>query len=146
MPLATIKFTRTRCKECLLLTDRNHPNLWASKARLAAVHGQLDEARWTPFSYWSASTQFGFLPRSEGRRTTTRRRTPCSTKGFGEGWQPAWSIGVRGTIPLWTFGKIDAIKRAAEANVRYTEWISRSTRSRHANGREARLLRAHARP
>jgi len=126
MPLATIKVHAYTLQECLLLTDRNI-ELWASKARLAAVHGQLDEARWTPFSYWSASTQFGFLPPIGGRRTTTRRvhralqRIRRRLAACVVDWRSR-------PIPLWTFGKIDAIKRAAEANVRYTEWDLEKTR------------------
>ena len=30
--------------ECLALADRNHPNVWAARARLGVARGQLDEA------------------------------------------------------------------------------------------------------
>src|SRR5262249_27202688 len=43
-------------------------------------------------------------------------------QGFGDGWQPAFGIGVRGTVPLWTFGKIESVKKAAEGRVRVNEW------------------------
>src|SRR5690348_1818583 len=46
-PIATIKGHAYSLDECLLLADRNHPNLWAARARLAVTHAQLDEARWT---------------------------------------------------------------------------------------------------
>ncbi|HEY6459815.1 MAG TPA: hypothetical protein VIY73_06675, partial [Polyangiaceae bacterium] len=36
-------------EECLALADRNFPNLWAARARLAFTHAQLEEARWTPW-------------------------------------------------------------------------------------------------
>src|SRR5689334_11502380 len=61
-PMATIKPHAYTLQECLLLAERNHPLLWASRARLAAVHGELDEARWTPFSYWGLNASAGFLP------------------------------------------------------------------------------------
>src|SRR4051812_47538390 len=51
-PIATIKPHAYTLAECLSLTERNHPQLWASKARLAYVHAQLDEAKFTPYSYW----------------------------------------------------------------------------------------------
>lgn len=121
-PLATIKPRPYTLAECLALADRNYPNLWAARARLAVTHAQLDEARWTPFSYWSANARFGMLPPIGG--TPFYNATPYNTlfQGIGSGWQPFLSFGVSGTIPLYTFGKIDSIKRAAEAQVRLSEW------------------------
>ena len=121
-PIPTIKPHAYTLPECLLLAERNHPLLWAARARLAGVHAQLDEARWTPYSYWNASSTFGYLPPIGG--TPFYNGTPYTVlyQGFGNGWQPFFSVGVRGQVPLWTFGKIDAIKRAAEANVRVNEW------------------------
>src|SRR5438552_2217823 len=55
-PVQTIKGHAYTLKECLALADRNFPNLWAARARLAFVHAQLDEAKWTPFSQWSLSS------------------------------------------------------------------------------------------
>ena len=50
-PIQTIRTHAYTLSECLLLAERNAPQIWAAKARLASAHGQLDEARWTPFSY-----------------------------------------------------------------------------------------------
>src|SRR4051812_34540743 len=47
-PMATIKAHQYTLAECLALTDRNHPLLWAARARLAGVHAQLEEAIYTP--------------------------------------------------------------------------------------------------
>jgi outer membrane protein TolC len=41
---------------------------------------------------------------------------------FGSGIQPVYSLDINGVLPLYTFGKIDAGKRAAEAQVRVSEW------------------------
>ena len=121
-PIATIRPHAYTLDECLLLAERNHPNLWASRARLAVVHGQLDEARWQPFSYWSFSSQFGYIPPIGG--TPFYNATPYTVlyQGFGDGWQPFVSMSMRGQVPLYTFGKISSIKQAAEANVRVNEW------------------------
>ncbi len=121
-PLATIKPHAYTLRECLLLADRNAPQLWAARARLSMVHAQLDEAKWTPFSFWNASATFGYLPPIGG--TAFYNATPYTAlyKGFGEGWEPAFSIGVNGTLPIYTFNKIESIKKAAEANVRVNEW------------------------
>ena len=121
-PIATIRPHAYTLAECLSLSDRNHPNLWAARARLAFVHGQLDEARWTPFSYWSASATTGVLPTIGGTPFYNAVPRSALNQGFGQDFQPFLTFGVRGTIPIYTFGKIDSIKKAAEAQVRYNEW------------------------
>lgn len=120
--IATIRPRAYTLSECLALADRNHPNLWAAKARLAAVHAQLDEAKWTPYSFWSASATGGVLPPLGG--TPFYNATPFTVlnTGPGDGWQPFLQFNVRGTIPLFTFGKIDNIARSAAAQVRFNEW------------------------
>lgn len=127
-PLATIKPHAYSLKECLLLADRNAPLVWAARARLGVVHGQLDEAKWSPYSFWNANAQFGYLPPIGG--TAFYNATPYTDlyRGFGSGWQPAFSIGVGGTLPIYTFNKIESIKKAAEANVRVNEWDLEKTR------------------
>lgn len=127
-PIATIKPRAYNLGECLMLAERNHPNLWAARARLAFVHGQLDEARWTPFSQASANANFGYLPPLGG--TPFYNGTPYTVlyRGIGDGWEPAFSMGIRYNLPLYTFGKIEAVKKSAEANVRVSEWDLEKTR------------------
>ncbi|MDB4939376.1 MAG: putative outer rane efflux protein [Labilithrix sp.] len=121
-PIATIKPHAYTLAECLSLSERNHPNLWAARARLAYVHGQLDEAKYTPYSYWSANATTGLLPTIGGTPFYNAVPRSALSQGFGSDFQPFLTFGVRGTIPIYTFGKIDSIKRAAEAQVRYNEW------------------------
>jgi outer membrane protein TolC len=128
MPVATIRAHAYSLQECLLLAERNAPQLWAARARLAAVHGQLEEARWTPFSYWSMSSTFGYLPPIGGTPFYNASPYTLLYQGFGQGWQPFFSLGVRGTVPLWTFGKIESAKKAAEGRVRVNEWDLEKTR------------------
>src|ERR1700723_2703355 len=54
-PVAKVKGHAYTLDECLALTDRNHPNLWAARARLAYVHAQLEEIKWVPFSQFTAN-------------------------------------------------------------------------------------------
>src|SRR5215472_15828621 len=61
-PTATIQLHRYTLAECLALADRNHPSLWAARARLAFVHAQLDEAKWTPYFQWTAQAATGVVP------------------------------------------------------------------------------------
>ena len=121
-PIATIKMHAYSLQECLLLAERNAPQLWAARARLAAVHGQLEEARWTPYSYWSMSTTFGYAPPIGGTPFYNSSPYALLYRGFGDGWQPTFGLNIRGTVPLYTFGKIEAVKRAAEGRARVNEW------------------------
>jgi outer membrane protein, multidrug efflux system len=121
-PVATIKLHPYSLQECLLLAERNAPQIWAARAKLAFAHGQLDEAKWTPFSYWSASSTFGYLPPIGGTAFYNASPYQLLYQGFGDGWQPFFTLSVRGTVPLWTFGKIETVKKAAEGRIRVSEW------------------------
>ena len=52
--------------ECLELADRNHPHLWAARARVGQAHAQLEEAKWLPFWQWSAQAGGGVAPQIGG--------------------------------------------------------------------------------
>src|SRR5579863_5274877 len=59
---ATLRPHQYSLAECLALADRNFPNLWAARARLALAHAQLEEAKWIPWFQWSAQGSLGVLP------------------------------------------------------------------------------------
>src|ERR1700691_5657703 len=63
---STISLHQFSLEECLALADRNFPNLWAARARLAYAHAQLEEARWTPWFQWTAQSTFGVAPSLQG--------------------------------------------------------------------------------
>src|SRR5579862_7078747 len=79
-PIVTVHMRTYTLEECLALTDRNHPNLWAARARLAYVHAQLDEAHWTPWDQWSASSNFSVIPAIDG--TAVYTSTPVTAKNI----------------------------------------------------------------
>ena len=108
-PIATIKMHSYTLAECLALADRNHPNLWAARARLGAVHAQLDEAKYTPYSYWSASSTFGVLPTIGGTPFYNAVPRSVLNQGIGDSYQPFLQFSIRGTVPIYTFGKIESI-------------------------------------
>lgn len=114
--------------ECLALTERNHPNIWAARARLAAVHAQLDEARWTPYWQWSASALTGVLPHIGGTAMYTASPAAALNTSLTDGLNPFLRADLSGVVPLYTFGKIGALTGAAEANVRVNEWDLAKTR------------------
>jgi multidrug efflux system outer membrane protein len=126
-PTPTIRPHQYTLEECLALADRNFPNLWAERARLAYAHAQLDEAIWTPWFQWSAQSSFGVSPPLQGTviypqsslGTVTLSSQNISTTNNLE---PFLHFGVSGVVPLYTFGKIDTARDAAEANVRVSEW------------------------
>lgn len=114
---------RYSLSECLALADRNHPNLWAARARLSVVHAQLDEARWAPFFQgWSANATIGVIPPLGGTpyygATPSILLNPNLNTSFG----PFFQFSVNGGVPLYTFGKITGYIHAAEAQIRMNEW------------------------
>ena len=119
----TIRAHQYTLEESLALADRNFPNLWAARARLAYTHAQLEEARWTPWFQWSASTLFGVIPPLVGTVIFPEGTTLNSRNITGlSGLQPAFHFDIGGAIPLYTFGKITSSLEAAEAGVRVSEW------------------------
>lgn len=114
--------------ECLALADRNFPNVWAARARLAYTHAQLEEAKWIPFFQWSANAVFGATPPLLGS-VVYPEATQYSKNitSFGD-LSPAMHFDISGTFPLYTFGKIEAGWEAAAANVRVSEWDMEKTR------------------
>ena len=108
--------------ECLSLTEKNHPNLWAARARLAYVHSQLDEARWTPFWQWTANVGASVLPPITGTSVYTSSSPNSRNVSLTSGLEPIVHFDINGVIPLYTFGKITAAKEAATAGVRVSEW------------------------
>ena len=118
--IATIRPHAYTLPECLALTDRNHPQIWAAKARLTNVRAQLDEAIWTPwFQGWNAGGTVGYLPTIGG--TGYYGEAPVTIR-TATNYQPFLQFTVNGAIPLYTFGKISAITEAARGQVRYNEW------------------------
>jgi multidrug efflux system outer membrane protein len=119
---ATIRAHQSTLEECLALADRNFPNLWAARARLAFTHAQLEEARWTPWFQWSAQSTFGVLPPLGG--TVLYPQSTLSSRNITAlgNLQPFFGFGISGVVPLYTFGKIETALDAAEANVRVSEW------------------------
>jgi multidrug efflux system outer membrane protein len=119
---ATIRTHAYTLTECLALADRNFPNLWAARARLALAHAQLEEARWTPWFQWFAQSSFGVAPTLSG--TVVFPQSNLSNRNITSigNLEPFLGFGLSGVVPLYTFGKITSALDAADANVRVSEW------------------------
>jgi outer membrane protein TolC len=100
-------------RQCLDLADRNHPNILAAQARLEGMRAQLDEARTAPFSAFTLTAGAGPAPTFRGGQIYTQDREVGLNANLGMAWQAS----LTGTIPLWTFGKITSLRRAAEAQI-----------------------------
>ncbi len=124
--------------ECLALMEKNHPSLWAARARLAYVHAQLDEAKWTPFFQWSAAAGASVLPPITGTSVYTSSSASSRNVSLTDGLEPILHFELNGVVPLYTFGKITAAKEAATAGVRVSEWdLERSRQQARMDVRKA---------
>jgi multidrug efflux system outer membrane protein len=119
---ATIALHQYTLTECLALADRNFPNLWAARARLAYAHAQLEEAKWTPWFQWTAQSSFGVAPSLQGSVLYPQANLQNRNITTLGNLQPFVGYGLSGVVPLYTFGKIETAREAAEANVRVSEW------------------------
>jgi len=119
--VATIAAHAYTLPECLALTERNHPALWAARARLEYAHGQLEEAKWVPFFNWTSNFGTTLLPPIGGTGLYTQSALSARNFSFLNS-QPLVHFDINGTVPLYTFGKIESGREAAEAGVRVSEW------------------------
>jgi outer membrane protein TolC len=105
---------------CLELSERNHPNIWAARARLEKMRAELSEAHTAPFSQFTVTGGAGFAPTVRGNDLySPNTDTSLSKVSIKNGF--AWRIGIDGVVPLWTFGKMTNLWDAAEAQVKVGE-------------------------
>ncbi|MCU0658661.1 MAG: TolC family protein [Polyangiaceae bacterium] len=104
-------------KQCIELADHNHPNILAARSKVEGMRAQLDEARTAPFSAFTLTAGAGPAPTFRGGQIYTQDREVGLNSNLGMAWQ----ANLSGTIPLWTFGKITSLRRAAEAQIRVGE-------------------------
>jgi outer membrane protein TolC len=117
-PPATVHASRgANLRRCLDLAERNHPNIWAARARLSSMRAQLDEAHFAPFSEFTATGGFGLAPTVRGNNIYSPNTEVSLSSSMGVFWR----IGVEGIVPLWTFGKMTNLWHAAEAQIKVGE-------------------------
>jgi outer membrane protein, multidrug efflux system len=116
--MPTIKPHAYTLAECLALADRNHPNLWAARARVAAAHAQLSEAKWTPFSNFSSTMIIGAFPTIGGSPFYgASPRETVNNPGVAGFAGPFFRFEVNGAIPLYTFGEWDSEKQRQQVRM-----------------------------
>ncbi|MEM9071797.1 MAG: TolC family protein [Myxococcota bacterium] len=102
----------------LKAAEERYPALDVHDARIRAAQARLEEARFSPFFRgWEATAGLTIAPRAEGTVIfSDQGQLPISN-----GWAPVVDLGVRAFIPLYTFGKLRNLKRAARAGIRAEE-------------------------
>lgn len=106
--------------------DATYPALQADEHALAAAEARLWEARISPFFQWTGTAGVTVAPEARG----TALFSPDDALPLDNPYQPAISAGVQGVIPIYTFGKIRAAWRAAQAGIDAAELQREVTRAR----------------
>jgi outer membrane protein TolC len=121
-------------RECLELADRNHPSLMAARARLGVMRAQVDEAHTAPFSSFTLVAGAAPAPTFRGGPVYTQDREVGLNGNIGM----AWGFSVDGTVPIWTFGKVTNLWKAADAQVLVGQQDVRKVRNQiHLDVRKA---------
>jgi outer membrane protein TolC len=103
--------------ECLSFAELNYPKVQEAAAQLERMRAQLWEARTAPYSQFNANAGVALAPTVAG----TALYSPNTDQSITSSMALAWSVGVSGAVPLWTFGKIQSAGQAAAAQVKVGE-------------------------
>lgn len=90
-----------------------YPGLKAAKADVDAARARLDEARLSPFFQFEGQARFFVAPGARG----TAIFSPDPQIPWSNRWGPGGELGIQGGIPIYTFGKYRAGKKAASAGI-----------------------------
>lgn len=104
-------------EQCLDMAASNYASVSEARARISAVEARLLEARTAPFSDFSTTAGIALAPTVRG----TGVYSPDTDVALSRNMALAWQVGIQGTLPLWTFGKIDNLQEAARAQVEVKE-------------------------
>lgn len=104
---------RLTLQRCLELAQQNYPKVSEARARLAIAEAQASESRIAPFSEFSSTAGIAAAPTVRGTSWFSEDTDVALKADMGLAWQ----FGVSGNVPLWTFGKIDNLQRAADAQI-----------------------------
>lgn len=116
-PLSSSSVTGYTLERCIALTLSNYPRIHEARARLQYRRQQQQQAFFQPYSEFNVTGGLALVPEVQG----TQIYSPDSDVALSKNMGLAWSIGVDGVIPLWTFGKISGLWDAAEAGVKVAE-------------------------
>ena len=95
-----------------------YPGLNAAEADIDAAQARLNEARLSPFMQLQGQARFFVAPGAQGTATFS----PDPQIPWGNRWGPGGEVGIEGAIPIYTFGKYRAGKKAASAGITAAEY------------------------
>ena len=104
-------------KRCLELAEQNYPKIHEARAKLAQKKAQYAQAQTQPFSEFTFTSSAFTAPEVRG----TSLYSQSSDIPIDSKWGMGWQIGVEGTLPLYTFGKITNLWDAAQAQIKVGE-------------------------
>jgi outer membrane protein TolC len=135
-PLPTTKLTLDACIDRAL---RNFPQVKQAEMQIRVQQAQYDQAFWAWFTPIEVSGQFGG-PTPEAYGNGQFLRTESSLQGDSNIGRPGFYAGyrVQGAIPIFTFGKLSALRGAASSGVQ----IARDNTVRVQNELRANVSRA----
>jgi len=121
VPTETTSGTEVRravnLRQCLELAERHFPKVSQARARLHAKRAQAREARYAPFSEFTATGGLVLAPTVRG----TALYSPDTDQALSSNMALAWQAGLQGVVPLYTFGKIQNGWDAADAQEKLGE-------------------------
>ncbi|MFK7991513.1 MAG: TolC family protein [Sandaracinaceae bacterium] len=97
--------------------QQTYPGVRAARARIQAARAQLDEAWVSPFFQSTITAGVSLAPEVRGSPIFS----PDPQLPLDNPWQPVLGFSIQGAIPLWTFGKLPAVRDAARAGIRASE-------------------------
>jgi len=103
-----------------------YPGLKAAAADIDAARARLDEARLSPFFQFQGQARFFVRPSARG----TPIFSPDSQVPWTNRWGPGGELGFEGALPIYTFGKYRAGKKAASAGIQSAESAQDATVAR----------------
>ncbi|HSN81570.1 MAG TPA: TolC family protein [Polyangiales bacterium] len=103
-----------------------YPGLEAAEADIDAARARLDEARLSPFFQFEGQARLFVAPGAEGTPTFS----PDSQIPWANRWGPGAELAIEGGIPIYTFGKYRAGKKAARAGITASEYEKDRTLNR----------------
>ncbi|KPK13711.1 MAG: hypothetical protein AMJ62_14590 [Myxococcales bacterium SG8_38] len=103
-----------------------YPGLKAAEADIDAAQARLAEAKLSPFFQFEGQARFFVAPGAEGTPTFS----PDPQIPWSNRWGPGGELGIEGGIPIYTFGKYRAGKKAARAGITASEYEKDRTLNR----------------
>lgn len=100
-------------ERCLDLAAHNYPRIQEARAKVAKSRAERWQARVTPYSQAKLTSGLGLVPSLHGNGIYS----PNTDVALSSSMSLLWQASVEWAIPLWTFGKLENLWEAADAQV-----------------------------